>query len=74
MREVEVNLHPGKVTLIHCQFCGESYRFNGLDSSVVYNRTKNIQDILPNLAPEYREMFISGMCPKCWKDTFGDEE
>lgn len=27
---------------------------------------KHIQDVVPDLAPEWREMFISGMCPDCW--------
>ena len=34
---------------------------------------RSIQEIAPNLSPEYREMFISGICPECWKKIFGDE-
>ena len=35
--------------------------------------SRSIQEIAPNLSPEYREMFISGICPECWKKIFGDE-
>ncbi len=28
----------------------------------------HIQDVVPDLAPEWREMFISGMCPDCWNE------
>ena len=34
---------------------------------------RHIQDIIPELAPEMRELFISGMCPKCWDKLFSFE-
>lgn len=34
----------------------------------------SIQDIIPNVSPAYREMFISGICPECWDKMFGCEE
>ena len=34
----------------------------------------HIQDLLPRLTPDERELFISGICPKCWKDIFKNEE
>jgi hypothetical protein len=34
-----------------------------------------IQDVAPDVAPEWREMFISGTCPECWDAMFvADEE
>lgn len=33
-----------------------------------------IQEVFPDLSPEHREMFITGFCPKCWDEIFGDEE
>lgn len=35
---------------------------------------RSIQDIAPSLSPDYREMFVSGICPKCWDELFGEEE
>lgn len=32
-----------------------------------------IQVAMPNLDADEREMLISGICPDCWDDTFGDE-
>ena len=33
-----------------------------------------VQDAFPYLSADEREMLISGICPKCWRDTFGDED
>lgn len=30
----------------------------------------SIQDCFPNMARDYREMLISGFCPKCWTNLF----
>lgn len=32
-----------------------------------------IQDALPYLSPDDREMLISRTCPTCWTKTFGTE-
>jgi hypothetical protein len=34
----------------------------------------HIQTALPDLAPELRELLISGICPKCWDEMFADIE
>jgi hypothetical protein len=45
------------------------------DELLRWNSYKNsVQEQFPNLAPELREMFISGICPKCWNDLFPPEE
>lgn len=33
-----------------------------------------IQIAMPNLDADAREMLISGICPTCWNDMFGDED
>lgn len=35
---------------------------------------RSIQEILPNLKPELREMFISQICPECWNKLFKAHE
>lgn len=32
-----------------------------------------IQNILPDMPPEYREMLITGIHPDCWKQMFAEE-
>ena len=58
---------------VPCSFCNAKYaiemtaaQFNELQSP----HRRHIQDIIPELAPEMRELFISGMCPKCWDKLF----
>ena len=61
---------------VPCSFCNAKYaikmtaaQFNELQSP----HRRHIQDIIPELAPEMRELFISGMCPKCWDKLFSFE-
>lgn len=61
-----------------CIKCGEDIEIPCNDETfralVNWRRdARCIQEIAPNLNPEYREMFISGICPECWKKIFGDE-
>ena len=62
---------------VPCSFCNDEYtvemttsQFNELQSP----HRRHIQDIIPELAPEMRELFISGMCPKCWDKLFSFED
>lgn len=32
---------------------------------------KRIQDVIPDLSPSIRELFISGICSRCWNELFG---
>ncbi len=32
--------------------------------------TVSIQECFPDMSREYREMLISGFCPRCWHDVF----
>jgi hypothetical protein len=33
-----------------------------------------IQEALPELDADMRELFISGICPKCWDEMFPSDE
>ena len=62
---------------VPCGFCNAKYaiemttaQFNELQSP----HRRHIQDIMPKLAPEMRELFISGMCLKCWNKMFEFED
>lgn len=62
---------------IFCLTCNVDYELTGLDSvqlERLYNRNETkekIQDILPDVSAEWRELLISHTCPKCWKKMFG---
>ena len=57
---------------IVCPICGEVQyvRVN----KEAYNKWKNkeglIQDLMPELTPEQRELLISGTCGACWDTMF----
>ena len=38
-----------------------------------YDMGAYIQDVLPTHSRAVRERFISGFCPSCWDDTFGND-
>ena len=38
------------------------------------NRTKTIQDIVPNLSSSDREFLISGITPEEWLEAFGNHD
>lgn len=33
-----------------------------------------IQEVFPDMSPENREMFVSGICPTCWNVMLGEED
>jgi len=60
---------------VKCPFCGTSKAIEVPQSN--YNDWRNgklAQHAFPTLSLDDREQLISGVCPKCWNQTFGDEE
>lgn len=66
-----------------CRRCGNVIQIPCSDETYVAAQFWNaatdprpIQEIFPAMAPEYREMFVSGICPTCQDEIFGvdDEE
>lgn len=33
-----------------------------------------IQEVFPDMSPENREMFVSGICSTCWNVMLGEED
>ena len=61
---------------VPCSFCNTNYEIEmtqGQFNEIMSPHRRYIQDIIPELAPEMRELFISGMCPKCWDKLFSFE-
>lgn len=64
-----------KLTSLHCPNCGEQETI--LITEEEYSNLKNgelIQVALSRFPEDIRERFISGFCPKCWKNIFGNSE
>lgn len=74
---VDVNPDDGIVVLtLRCPQCKNTKEIQVTDDQ--YDRLcdgdGHIQDILPDLSPDDREMFLSGFCSKCWDSMFGGPE
>lgn len=65
---------------ITCTCCKKPVEIPGVDAekleAIQVGRSigMSIQDIIPDVSPDYREMFISGICPTCWNNMFGSNE
>ena len=62
---------------VPCGFCHAEFPIQMTESQfneLMSPHRRHIQDIMPELAPEMRELFISGMCPKCWDKLFSFED
>lgn len=58
-----------------CPFCGHTtYIQCDKDAYDRWGEGMSIQDAMPDMTPEDREMLISGICPSCWDDMFGEDE
>lgn len=62
-----------------CQICKKGKKIPMTMEQVIrlnkgLSESKHIQDILPELEPRWREMFISGICPDCWETNIAAME
>lgn len=58
---------------IECPFCEgiSSVELTDEQYEAVMNRgSGRIQDVIPDLSPSIRELFISGICSRCWDELF----
>lgn len=63
--------------VVPCCFCGDIHEiYPSLDGFIAWQSGVLIQDAMPELSADERELFISGTCGKCWDEMFGtsDEE
>ena len=76
-KKVKVS-NKGKCSVaMYCNNCSTHYELTGFSSEQnerLYNRDasrEKIQDIIPEVEPKWRELFISRICPECWEKMFG---
>ena len=58
---------------ITCPFCGADHAVEvDLAQYKAWQNGELIQNAMPNLTPTEREQLISGLCPKCQAEVFGE--
>lgn len=58
-----------------CPFCGKYHEVMVNETDfIAWQDGELVQNALPYLSANEREILVSGICPKCWTDTFGEEE
>ena len=70
---MKINYH--EVTVItRCPFCGRANEVEVNDDDYWdWQDGALVQNAFPYLSAEEREMLISGICPTCWPNTFGED-
>ena len=60
---------------ITCPFCGEDHAVEvNLAQYEAWQNGELIQNAMPDLTPTEREQLISGLCPKCQAEMFGEQK
>lgn len=74
MREFQLFKREGQhYVLLRCQWCPTQIEAPvNLEHLENWRKGTMIQDAMPELSADIREMFISGTCPQCWEDMFGE--
>lgn len=58
---------------IICPFCGAEHSVEvDLAQFEAWQNGELIQNVMPDLTPTEREQLISGLCPKCQANVFGE--
>ena len=67
--------------LVNCVECGKTVEIefserdlDGYERRFMFGERILIQEALPDVPRELREMFLSGLCPDCWESVFGKGE
>lgn len=60
---------------VSCRLCGDIQTLQlSYDGEKRWRSGELIQDALPELTVDERELLISGTCEKCWNKLFPDSE
>jgi len=63
------------VHTIPCVGCGTTATFTMTEEQ--FNRfesDEHVQNIFPDWSAEDRELLVSGTCPDCWDEMYGEDE
>jgi hypothetical protein len=61
---------------VECNRCKKEQTIGGITLAKLkhYQDGELIQNVLPELSPDQRELLISGICGKCFDEMFADED
>jgi len=60
---------------VTCKDCGNEFKFSVPDKGYEdWKAGKLIQEAMPGVNADFREMLISGICPVCWEKMFGNDD
>ncbi|MGW9114498.1 hypothetical protein [Microbacterium sp. NPDC055683] len=63
------------VTTAACMFCGATSEVELTAAQFdLFIQRRPVQEVLPDVEPEVRELLISGTHPACWFGMFGANE
>ena len=63
------------IIAITCPICGDTnYVSVQSEDWYAYVNGELVQNAFPYLSPDDTELLISGICPTCWTDTFGEDD
>ena len=63
------------VVAVPCRLCNEVADLTvNIEGFVAWQGGKLIQEALPELSADQRELLISGTCDKCWNEMFPSDE
>ena len=63
------------VVAVPCKKCKEVNEIQvDLEKFIAWQQGELIQNALPELDADQRELLISGICPKCWDKMFPSDE
>ena len=63
------------VVAVPCRLCNEAKDLTvNIEGFIAWQGGELIQNALPELDADQRELLISGICPKCWEQMFPSDE
>ena len=63
------------VVAVPCRQCKEATDLTvNIEGFIAWQGGELIQNALPELNADQRELLISGICPKCWEQMFPSDE
>ena len=58
-----------------CPFCGHAHEVEvNEEDYFAWDDGELVQNAFPYLSADERELLISGICPNCWNNMFGNED
>jgi len=59
--------------IVGCNYCNQKFVLDATDEQfAAWDTGELIQDAMPNLSADDRELLISGTCNECWARMFGE--